>query len=242
MGILLKNTQLILEFLKAPFLVLHFSYYTLMTFLMTFDSAIYADDTTLYSFKMLGWRIFSSKLHWGSYITSTAETTSKKIGALICSMKFLSPEIFLYLYKSIIQTCMEYCCHVWASACNCYLKLLDQLQKQICRTTGPSLAVPLEPLAHCQNVATLSLFYRFYIGTCSSEPAKLVPLPFSQGSLTHYSDRLHDFSDTIPRCCTDVYVNSFFPCRARLWNSLPIKCFPLTHDLNGFCLELTDHY
>ena len=28
-----KNIQLILEFLKAPFLVLHFSYYTLMTFL-----------------------------------------------------------------------------------------------------------------------------------------------------------------------------------------------------------------
>ena len=29
-----KNIQLRLEFLKAPFLVLHFSYYTLMTFLM----------------------------------------------------------------------------------------------------------------------------------------------------------------------------------------------------------------
>ena len=29
-----KNIHLMLEFLKAPFLVLHFSYYTLMTFLM----------------------------------------------------------------------------------------------------------------------------------------------------------------------------------------------------------------
>ena len=29
-----KNIQLIGEFLKAPFLVLHFLYYTLMTFLM----------------------------------------------------------------------------------------------------------------------------------------------------------------------------------------------------------------
>ena len=29
-----KNIQLMLEFLKAPFLVLHFSYYTVMTFLM----------------------------------------------------------------------------------------------------------------------------------------------------------------------------------------------------------------
>ena len=32
-GSLPKNNQLMLEFLKIPFLVLHFSYYTLMTFL-----------------------------------------------------------------------------------------------------------------------------------------------------------------------------------------------------------------
>ena len=34
MGNLDKNIQLIIEFLKASFLVLHFSYYTLVTFLM----------------------------------------------------------------------------------------------------------------------------------------------------------------------------------------------------------------
>ena len=34
MGSLHKNIQLMLEFFNGPFLVLHFSYYTLMTFLM----------------------------------------------------------------------------------------------------------------------------------------------------------------------------------------------------------------
>ena len=53
------------------------------------------------SFKMLG-LTFSSKLDWGSYIISIAKTASKKIGALIYSMKFLSPEIALHLYKSTI--------------------------------------------------------------------------------------------------------------------------------------------
>ena len=43
-----------------------------------------------------------------------------------------------------------------------------------------------------------------------------------------------DFSVTIPRCYKDVYVNSFFPRSARLWNSLPIKCFPLTYDISNF--------
>ena len=128
---------------------------------------------------------------------------------------------------------MEYCCHVWAGAPGCYLEFLDKLQKLICRTVGPSVAASFEPLAHRQNVASLSLFCRCYFGRCSSEPAQLVPLPFSRGRSTRYSDRLHDFCVTIRRCYKDVYVNSFFLCTARLWNSLPIECFPLTYHLNG---------
>ena len=130
------------------------------------------------SFKMLG-LTFSSKLDWGSYIISTAKTASKKIRAFIHSMKFLSPKVSLYLYKSTICPCMEYYCHVCADGPSCYLELLDKLQKQICRTVGPSLAPSLEPLAHHQNVATSSLFYRYYFGRCSLVLAELVPLPFS---------------------------------------------------------------
>ena len=58
---------------------------------------------------------------------------------------------------------------------------------------------------------------------------------------TCYSDRLHDFSVTIPRCYKDVYINSFFPRTARLWNSLPIVCFPLTYDVNGFKSRIRRH-
>ena len=142
---------------------------------------------------------FSSKLDWGSYIISIAKTGSKKIGALIRSMKFLSPGVALYLYKSTIRPCMEYCCHIRAGTPSCYLDLVDKLQKRICRIVGPPLAGSLEPLAHRQNVASLSLFYRYYFGRCSLELAQVVPLPFSQGRSTGYSDRLHDFSVTIPR-------------------------------------------
>ena len=49
----------------------------------------------------------------------------------------------------------------WAGAANCYLELLNKLQKWICRTVGPSLAASLEPLVHRQNEASLSLFYRY---------------------------------------------------------------------------------
>ena len=108
-------------------------------------------------------------------------------------MKFLSPEVALYLYISTIRPCMEYCCHIWVGAPSCYLKLLDKLQKRICRTVGASLAASLEPLDHHQNVATLSLFYRYYFGRCSSELTQLVPPPFSRERSTRYSIRLHEF-------------------------------------------------
>ena len=155
------------------------------------------------SFKMMG-LTFSSKLDCGSYIVSIAKTAFKKIGALIHSLKFLSPE------------------------------LLVKLQKRICRVVVPSLAASLEPLGHPQNVASLSHFYRYSFDRCSSELAQLVPLPYSRVRSTCYSDRLHDFSVTILRCYKDVSVNSCFPRTGRLWNFLPIECFPLTYDLNGF--------
>ena len=160
------------------------------------DGFIYEEKSP---FKMLG-LTFSSKLDWGSYIISIAKTVSKKIGALIRSMKFLSLEVALYLYKSAIRPCMEYYCHVWTGAPSCYVDLLDKLQKRICRIVGPSFAASLEPLALGRNVVSLSLFYRYYFGRCSSKLAQLVPLPFSRGRSTRYSDRLHDFSVTIPRC------------------------------------------
>ena len=51
---------------------------------------------------------FSSKLDWGSYIISITKTASKKIGPLIRSMKFLSPEVVLCLYKSTIYVLLSH--------------------------------------------------------------------------------------------------------------------------------------
>ena len=128
-------------------------------------------------FKMLG-LTFSSKLDWGSHIISIVKAVSKKIGVLIRSMKFLCPKFALHLYKSTIWSCMEHGFHVCAGGPSCYLELLDKLQKRICRTVGPSLTTSLEPLVHRRNVASLSIFCRYYFGRCSSELAQLVPLFF----------------------------------------------------------------
>ena len=64
---------------------------------------------------------FSFKLDWGSHMISIAKSAPEKIVALICSMKFLSTEVALYLYKSTILPCME----SWNTVVICGLMLLD---------------------------------------------------------------------------------------------------------------------
>ena len=138
-----------LEFLSASSLVLHFSYCTLITFLMMLSAYLElaselesdlwdtvgwvrkwlvdfntlkpqlvsfdgSNNTGVLDVKMDGsvleekspFKIlelsFSSKLDWGCDIISFAEIASNKIGALILSMKFLSPEVALYHYKFIL--------------------------------------------------------------------------------------------------------------------------------------------
>ena len=120
----------------------------------------------------------------------------------------------------------------WYYAPSYYLKMLD-IQKWICRIVALLITCFLSCLAHHWNIASLSLFMWYFFGRCSSELVQLVPLPYSQGRSSCYFDRLHDFSVTIPRCYKDVYVNSFFPRTARLWNCQSIECFPLTYNLNG---------
>ena len=72
--------------------------------------------------------------------------------------------------------------------------------------------------------------------------AQLVPLPYSRRKSSRYSDRMHDISVIIPRCYKDVQVKSFFPRTDRLWNSLPIRCFPFKYDLNGLKSRINRHF
>ena len=77
-------------------------------------------------------------------------------------------------------------------------------------------------------------FYRYYFGRCILKLSELVPLSYLCGRCSSYSNRLHPFSDTISRFYIDDYVSSFFPCLARLRNSLYAKWILLMYDLNGF--------
>ena len=106
------------------------------------------DGSVLSKNHLLRCWVWLSLLNWIGALTLSLllKLPPKKIVAMIRSIKFLSPEVSLYLYKSTIRPCMDYCCHIWAGAPNCYWEFFGKLQKRIYGTVGPSLAASLEPL------------------------------------------------------------------------------------------------
>ena len=48
-------------------------------------------------------------------------------------------------------------------------------------------------IKHRQNVGSLSFFYSYYFGRCSSELVQLIPLSHYLGRSTHYFNSLHNF-------------------------------------------------
>ena len=46
-------------------------------------------------------------------------------------MKFFSPKVAFYLYKSTIQPCTKFYWHVWAGVPIGYLHVLAKLEKQV---------------------------------------------------------------------------------------------------------------
>ena len=93
MGSLHKNIQLMLEFLKAPFLVLHFFYYTLMTFLMMLSVILLSILMILLSIlSVIRHLICGNNLNWLLNLNLIYETlwTGVRSGLLISMLEKLS--------------------------------------------------------------------------------------------------------------------------------------------------------
>ena len=82
-------------------------------------------------------------------------------------------------------SCMEYCCRVWAGIHSCYLELLGCARLSVLRCTC-CLSLTLGWSLKCSQ---LKSFLQVFFGSCSSELAQLVPLSYSRGRSTRYSDR-----------------------------------------------------
>ena len=110
------------------------------------------------SFCLLGLP-FDISLSWCQYIEGIAKAASKKIGSFYQAERFITAESILYLHKSTICPCFEYCCHILAGAQISSLNLLDWVQRWPQYLVGNNHFSKFQSLSHRRGVASL-LKYR----------------------------------------------------------------------------------
>ena len=145
------------------------------------------------------------------------------MGSLYRAQCFLTPESILYLYKSTIQ-------RLWSHE----LDLLDRMQKRVVSLVGSGLSSDFQALSHRRDVASLSLFYKYYYMKCFSEITDLVPPKCVTVRSTLFSEQTHHHTVNSPMCRINFYQSTFFPRTAALWNSNTNECFPPDYHLTAF--------
>ncbi|KAK3884497.1 hypothetical protein Pcinc_011235 [Petrolisthes cinctipes] len=183
---------------------------------------------------------FSHNLSWRDHITSLAKTASKKLGVLRRFRDYFTPSQLLSLYRGLICPCMEYGSHVWGGST--FTTLLDKVESKAFRLiNSPPLTDSLQPLSLRRNVASLSLFYRYYTGHCSSELSQCMLPPLRRACNTRQASHSHPFSVQLPNARVNRYSQSFIYTTGQLWNTLPSSIFPPYYDLCSFKRNVSRH-
>jgi len=154
--------------------------------------------------------------------------------------KYFSSEQLLQLYVGLIRPCMEYCSHIWGGSP--FTALLDRVESKAFRLINdPNLTTSLDPLSLRRNVASLSLFYRYFFGRCSVELADCVPLPLARPRVTRQASSSHNYCVEVVNARINRYNDCFFPSTSKLWNSLPASVFPNSYNIFSFKRNVCRH-
>ena len=138
---------------------------------------------------------------------------------------------------------MVYCSHVWVGAPSCFLEMLDKLQNVYIYDCWSSTCCVSWTLGSSPIWSQLkSFYYRYYFGKCSSELAQLIPLIYSRGKSTRYSDRLCVFSVIITRCYEDSILTVSFLAQLDSGILCPYNAFLLPIISLALSLELSDTF
>ena len=120
--------------------------------------------------------------------------------------------------------------------------LLNRVESKAFRLiNSPPLTNCLPSLNHRRNVASLTIFYRYFHAHCSLELAACLPPPLPRPRCTRLSTHSHPYSVYLPNARVNQYLHSFIPFTGKLWNSLPVSIFPPSYNLAFFKREVSRH-
>ncbi|KAL7642959.1 UNVERIFIED_CONTAM: hypothetical protein RMT77_006248 [Armadillidium vulgare] len=183
---------------------------------------------------------FSRKLSWKDHITSLSKQASKRLSVQRRLQHFFTPPQLLALYRGVVRPCMEYASHIWGGST--HAALLEKVESSTLRLiNSPALTNSIQSLSDRRIVASLSLYYRYYNGHCSSELSRNIPPPMRRARATCLSTQSHPFSDQLSDPRRSRYALSYMYSTGKVCSTLLSSIFSTSYDLHTFKRRVSVH-
>ena len=193
--------------------------------------------------KDLGVRI-DSGLNFKLHIGEVVRKANRMLGLVRRSFKFVTQDVFLNLYKTLIRPLLEYCSCVWSPSTVAEIRLLEGVQRRatkmisdlkpfVYETRLKMLGLPT--LEYRRKRADMIQIFRIFQGIDRYG----AHLPFTQ--LNENRTRGHQFKIEKKRCHKTKRMRSFAFRVVDVWNKLPGEVVN-TPSLNCFKSRLNNHW
>ena len=180
-----------------------------------------------FSHKHLG-LVIQGNCKWNSHINNVI-CKSRTLVSCLKSYKYrLSRKSLEIMYKSYVLPHLDYADVIWDNCTQLQSEQLEQVQLEALRTiTGTVKGTSHErlynesgfvPLKVRRDRHKLILYSKFVNNMLPNHISQRFPNLVSDTNPYHLRRPLER---EMPRCRTELYKNSYFPCTTNLWNALP---------------------
>ena len=166
---------------------------------------------------------FNNTLTFTGHVKQLAKTAAWKLGCVRRIAHLLDAKGVDTVYKAQVRSVMEYSPLAWSSCPPSHLKILDKVQRRaerlIMQKCTRGEVISLQRLQHRRDVAGLCVMYKVHKQHSPHlSPLRLQPPPTPVHSTRGAEDA--DQQVAVPFARTELYLRSFLPRYARLWNGL----------------------
>ena len=171
------------------------------------------------------------KLSWQPHVNNLCKSLSFKVYSLGRLRKVLNIRLLNVLYKTIVQSCLDYCCSVWGNCNNGYTSGLVRLQKRAARFVsgnfdfltvhGLDLMKELswQSLEQRRDYFLATLIYKCIYGLAPDRLCNDVEMVFDRHGIN--TRNANSLKVTVPKPNLECFKRSLKYAGAQVWNSLP---------------------
>ena len=166
---------------------------------------------------------FDQGLTFTDHVKDLAKRTAQKFACLRRVAHLLDSKGCSMLYNSQIRSLMEYAPLVWSSCPRSYLRLLDKVQERAQRLVNnkrhEEQQVNFQSLQHRRAVSGMCVLYKVQVKGYPQLADLRLPPALRPARSTRQANVLGS-EVAVPFARTELFIRSFHPYYARMWNRL----------------------